>query len=48
LLRPGDVIARLHHNVPDREAEWVERIHGAVSLSAEPVTPEPRIREKIR
>jgi pyrimidine-nucleoside phosphorylase len=47
-LIPGDVIARLHHNAPDRETEWVERIRRAVSLSVEPVTPEPRIREKIR
>jgi pyrimidine-nucleoside phosphorylase len=54
-LIPGDVIARLHHviarlhhNAPDREADWVERIRRAVSLSVEPVTPEPRIREKIR
>jgi pyrimidine-nucleoside phosphorylase len=47
-LSPGDVIARLHHNSPDREAEWVDRIRRAVSLSLKPVQPEPRIREKIR
>lgn len=47
-LRPGDVIARLHHNSPDRESEWVDRIRSAVSLSLKPVQPEPRIREKIR
>lgn len=47
-LRPGDVIARLHHNAPDCEAEWVEHVRRAVTLSVEPTKPEPRIREKIR
>lgn len=44
-LEPGDMVGRLHHDDPQREVEWVERIRGAVRLSHEEPAPCPLILE---
>lgn len=44
-LEPGDLLGRLHHDDPQREAQWVERIRGAVRLSHEEPARRPLILE---
>ena len=46
-MRAGDILARLHHSCPGREAAWIEQINDAITLTKEPVTAPARIYKEV-
>lgn len=44
-VEPGDMLARLHHDDPRREADWVQRIQSAITLTHEPPADRPLVLE---
>ena len=46
-LRPGEIIARLHHGNPSSEAEWISRIRAAITLVKHPVEVPQRLYKEI-
>ncbi len=47
-FRAGDILARLHHGDPQREAGWIERIRNAITLSETAVAVPSRILKEIK
>jgi len=46
-IQPGDILARLHHDSPDMEEVWIERIRNSITLSVAPADVPDRIFKEI-